>query len=333
VTLLRLPAPLAEALRKSDLRILVTGAGGWIGSATLEMLAGALGPEAFRRHVLAFGSHARRLILRGELAIDLAPLEALAGIADGPALLLHYAFLGREKTSAMPLADYRVANARISEIVERTVARLRPRGMVLASSGAVYGPNRTLDDDFERNPYGVLKRQDELRFAEACHATGTRLVIPRVFNIAGPYINKLDSYALASFLVDALAGRPIAIRADRRIERSYVHVGDVIALCLAPLLEDESASPAPLTFDTAGERAVEVGELAEQVVEVLGRRDLPIRRPALDPAKPADRYVGDGMAMRALALRHAIAPLDLAAQIRDTAAYLRATRDDGPRRG
>ena len=320
---LGLPDTLAEALTGGDLRILVTGAGGWIGSATLELLAGALGHEAFRRRVLAFGSHARRLILRGGLAIDLAPLEALAGIADGPALLLHYAFLGREKASAMPLADYRAANARISEIVERTVARLRPRGMVLASSGAIYGPNRTLDDDFERNPYGVLKRQDELRFAVACHAAGTRLVVPRVFNIAGPYINKLDSYALASFLVDALAGRPIAIRAAQRVERSYVHVGDVAALALAALLEPGAEA---LTFDTAGERVVEMGELAVLVRDALGRPDLEIHRPPVDAGRPVDRYVGDGTAMSALARRRGITLLDLPDQIRRTAEYLREIR-------
>ncbi len=195
--------------------------------------------------------------------------------------------------------------------------------MFLASSGAVYGPGRAFDEDLARNPYGVLKRRDELLFADACRAAGTRLAVARIFNLSGPYINKLDSYALASFLIDALAGRPIAIRAAQRVERSYVHVGDVVGLALAILLDPTNEAVA---FDTAGERVVEVGELAAMVRDLVGRPDLDIGRPPVDASRPADRYVGDGAAMTALARRYGLARLDLAEQVRQTAEYLREVR-------
>ena len=320
---LTLPTAIAESLGSSEARILVTGAGGWIGSATLEILAQALGPEEFRRRVRAFASRGRRLDLRAGLSVELAGLESLAAVEAGPAMLLHYAFLTREKASAMGIEAYRQANAGISETVAKAVARLKPLGMFLASSGAVYGPGRAFDEDIGRNPYGVLKRRDEILFAEACRAAGTRLAIARIFNLSGPYINKLDSYALASFLVDALTGRPIAIRAAQRVERSYVHVGDVAALALAALLEPGAEA---LTFDTAGERVVEMGELAVLVRDALGRPDLEIHRPPVDAGRPVDRYVGDGTAMSALARRRGITLLDLPDQIRRTAEYLREIR-------
>jgi len=320
---LALPPAIADSLRSSEAHILVTGAGGWIGSATLELLAQALGPEGFRRRVRAFASRSRSLTLRGGVSVELAGLESLARVEVGPAMLFHYAFLTREKASAMSIEAYREANARISDRLTEAVARLRPKAMFLASSGAVYGPGRAFDEDIARNPYGVLKRRDEVLFSQACQAAGTRLAIARIFNLSGPYINKLDSYALASFLVDALAGRPIAIRAAQRVERSYVHVGDVAALALAALLESGAES---VTFDTAGERVVEVGELAALVRDVVGRPDLEIRRPPVDTGRPADRYVGEGAAMSALAGRCGVALLDLPAQIRRTAGYLREIR-------
>ena len=223
----------------------------------------------------------------------------------------------------MGIEAYREANARISDRVAEAVARLRPQGMFLASSGAVYGPGRAFDEDIARNPYGVLKRRDELLFTDACRATGTRLAVARIFNLSGPYINKLDSYALASFLVDALAGRPIVIRAAQRVERSYVHVGDVAALALAALLEPGGEA---VTFDTAGERVVEVGELAALVRDAVGRPDLEIQRPPVD-ARPARgplcrRGRGDVGTRPALG----IALLDLPEQIRLTADYLREIR-------
>ncbi len=323
MTPLALPPAIARSLRSSDARILVTGAGGWIGSASLEILADALGPADFRRRVRAFASRGRRLDLRGGVSVELADLEDLARVEAGPSILLHYAFLTREKASAMGVEAYRAANARITDRVAEAVARLRPQGMFLASSGAVYGPGRAFDEDLAGNPYGVLKRRDELLFADACRAAGTRLAVARIFNLSGPYINKLDSYALASFLIDALAGRPIAIRAAQRVERSYVHVGDVVGLALAVLLDPTNEAVA---FDTAGERVVEVGELAAMVRDLVGRPDLDIGRPPVDASRPADRYVGDRAAMTALARRHGLARLDLAEQVRQTAEYLREIR-------
>ena len=48
--------------------------------------------------------------------------------------------------------------------------------------------------------YGRLKAEDEADFAAAAEQGGFRAVIARVYNIAGPGINKLDAYALGSIL-------------------------------------------------------------------------------------------------------------------------------------
>jgi nucleoside-diphosphate-sugar epimerase len=237
---------------------------------------------------------------------------ALARLDEVPAgpetVLLHHAFLTRERSAADPAA-YLAANAAISDTVERAVRRLRPAGTVLMSSGAV-----TLGDDLAANPYGVLKRRDEERFA-ACVAG--RLVTCRLFNLSGPYINKLDSYVLACLIADALAGRPLRLRATRPVWRSYVDVTDLMRLLLR-LAE----TPGPnLRFDTAGAEAVEVGVLAERVRAVLGRPELAIER-TWDPAAEPDRYVGDGAAMARLAAAHGVAFRPLDQQIEETAEYL-----------
>jgi UDP-glucuronate decarboxylase len=320
---LALPDPLAEALRRSRLRIIVTGAGGWIGSATLELLAEALGEEEFCRRVVAFAASDRSLRLRTGLEVPLAALARLETLPSAPSLLLHYAFLTRDRVAAMSAEAYQDANAHIGEIVRRAVARLRPRGLFLTSSGAVYGPGGSIDQDLARNPYGVLKHRDEIAFAESCRAAGSTFVAARVFNLAGEYINKLESYALASFLVDARAGRPIVVRAAHAVERSYVHVGDVVGLALAALLDPRGES---LTFDTAGERVIEVGVLAELVRELAGRPGLEIHRPPLDLTWPADRYVGDPAIMRSLAARQGLGLADLPQQIGCTAEYLAGTQ-------
>jgi nucleoside-diphosphate-sugar epimerase len=324
-----LPDDLAAALRTTDHRILVTGAGGWIGSATLHMLNSALGPDAFKRRVRAFAGRARTLSLMDGTEVLLLPLEALGEIKDGPSLLFHYAFLGKERVADMPLADYVAANARITAIVRGAVQRLRPAGMFLTSSGAVYRADRSIESDLAANPYGVLKHRDETVFAEACAASGVKLVTARVFNLSGEYINKVTSYALSSFILDALAGRPITVRAKRRVERSYVYAGDVVRMALACLLD---RAPAPPVFDTAGGQVVELGELAELVRKACGLSDSSILRDEFDTAAQSDRYVGDPAIMEALAGSKQMPIMPLAPQIELTAGYLGSVPPKSERR-
>ena len=75
-----------------------------------------------------------------------------------------------------------------------------------------------------------------------------------------------------------------------------------------------------LRFDTAGEREVEMQELADAVRTVVAPAAT-VQRAAFSPHS-ADRYVGDGRIYRALVARYAIPEHDLQRQIADTAEYL-----------
>lgn len=310
------PGPVAAALREPGTRILVTGAGGWLGRATLEMLEDALG-DGIATSVQAYARAARPLRLRSGRTIGLAPLAALADLpaGPGPTYLAHYAFLTREKTAGMALEAYAAANRDVTAFVTRQARRLGIAGTFSTSSGAVYEEDGTLAASLAANPYGVLKREEEEAFAGLAAATGSRAAVCRVFNLGGPFINKV--YALSSFGEAALAGRDIRIESARPVLRSYAHVRDVVAVGVAGMLDPRSADPAP--YDTAGDETVEVGELARRVLQALGS-DRAIHRPAV--AGAPHRYVGDGRAFAARAAAAGIVPAGLDAQIRDTLAYM-----------
>jgi len=293
----------------SRLRYVVTGASGWLGRATLDELHRILGPQAFAARVHAYAGADRQVLLRGGGSVAAQALARLDALPAGPpTLLLHYAFVTPDMVAGTPA--FIAANDTIAATVERAIRRLRPSGMVLMSSGATYR-----GDDPAREPYGARKRQDESRFAaQDCG----RLVTCRLFNLSGPYINNLDHYVLACLIGDALAGRPLRLRAVRPVWRSYVHVSDVVRLTLGL-----ATAPGPsVCFDTAGDVALEVGALAERVRAVLGRDALPIER-SWNPAAPADRYLGDGALMHRLAAASGVRFRPIEEQIADTAAYLR----------
>jgi nucleoside-diphosphate-sugar epimerase len=161
--------------------------------------------------------------------------------------------------------------------------------------------------------YGSLKKADEDMFAQWAEERGTRAVIARIFALSGPHINKHDTYALASFIRDALAGRPISIRADFPVYRSYVAIRDLMSVVFAAMLGEGAGV---VRFSTGGER-LEMQHIAETVSETVGH--VAIDRPPLR-TDAADEYVGDDAAYQELLSRYGIEHLPFAQQVAETAA-------------
>jgi nucleoside-diphosphate-sugar epimerase len=308
-----------------DICFAVVGATGWLGQATLDVLDATLGPQMAGR-VVAFGSRSRDIKLRSGRTVRIHPLDDLVNLAANRRyVFLHYAFITRGQVATYSHDDYIAGNAAIADAVSRTIAARKTIGLFIPSSGAVYRKDRTLDDDITVNPYGALKLRDEAHFAQLAGQEGIPLAIFRIFNLAGPYINNVNNYALSSIILNVLRGGPVTLRASHPVIRSYVSIFDVIdlALCILSDLEQRMAKP----FDTAGEREIELGELAQLCATILGYPDIRIERPALRE-ELADRYVGDGAAMRACAARYGIALASLPDQINETADFLRENLND-----
>jgi UDP-glucuronate decarboxylase len=314
MTRLRFSSATEERLVESGLEVVVTGGGGWLGQATLEMLESSLGAQVVTR-VHAFASSARTLRLRSGTEMMVSALRDLPLLRAQPRLVAHYAFGTREHVSRIGIAEYIARNEEITRLVASHVSRTRPVGALVMSSGAVYFGDQLVD-----NPYGVLKARDEDLFFDIAASLGTnattpRVVVPRLFNLAGPFLNKPE-YVLGSIVRDIANGGPIRLHADHPVVRSYVHVRDLIDLCFSMMLGD---SPIPeKAFDTAGEREIEVGELAELSASVLGCSGMPIRRPPVDDSR-VDRYVGDPTMIDFLARSYGIEFTTLVHQIEDTA--------------
>lgn len=232
--------------------------------------------------------------------------------------MAHYAFATREHVTRLGITSYVASNEEITELLIGHVSRTRPVGALVVSSGAVY-----LGTELSANPYGVLKARDERLFFDTAMRGGgggsePRVVVPRLFNLAGPFINKPD-YVLGSVVRDIAGGGPIRLQADHLVIRSYVHVQDLVDLGFAMMLGD---APLPLeAFDTAGEREIEIGELAIQAASVLGCPGMKVRRPEVDKTR-VDRYVGDPIMIHSLARSFGIEFRSLERQVEDTAAYL-----------
>jgi UDP-glucuronate decarboxylase len=309
------PSKLVERIQAGNEVFVVTGATGWFGTATVHILDEALGASSGQR-LQAFAATGRRVELRSGRTVEVRPLRDLLALEPSrePVCVLHFAYLMRHLAAVLGHDEFVRQNRDITATMLDALGRLHPIAFAFASSGAVYSATGGLVDDVERDPYATLKHRDELAFEQRCLELGVRCIVGRIFSVGGPFMPDRDRFVLADLVDRASAGVPLVIRARHELWRSYVGLGDLIAVFLAEALDGHD----PVThFDTGGE-VVEAGELAARVRAVLNAPDVEIRR-ELDVAAPADRYIGEGATFEALAARHgcAITPLD--EQIRQVA--------------
>lgn len=297
---------IAKQIRESERPIIVTGATGWLGRATLEMLVDCLGHK-FPTRVIAYGTSSRLITLSCGLLMPVHAIDMLQDLPYRPYIFLHYAFITKGRINGMSSDEFMLRNEQLAVFVQGQMDRLQIDKAFVPSSGAVT----------HTNPYGIMKARDEYRFLKLAEIIGMRLVLGRIFNLSGPFINKINEYAMAAILSDIIAGRTVDIRAAHPVIRSYVHVRDVINLAFSLLLVEEGA---PGIFDFSGEEEIEIGAMARRAAILLGKPDIKILRPEITGV--TDRYVGKPNVMKAMMRAHEIPVTNFNDQIRDTAAYL-----------
>jgi nucleoside-diphosphate-sugar epimerase len=234
-------------------------------------------------------------------------------LPPAPTLVLHLAFLGRDKTD-MPPERYREVNRAISRQVFETLEKLDAHSIFIPSTWAVSLAGQTEAQKI----YGELKLEDEERFSRWAEATGCRAVIARVFNLSGPYINKQDVYALASFIKDALRDLPISIQANKPVFRSFVAIEELMSVVVGQLLLSRNGT---VRFDAVGEETIELGDLAVQVQQAL-KRPPDVRRPPMLERQRATERVGDPEPYRKLRAETGVLPIGMKEQILSTASFI-----------
>lgn len=275
------------------MRVLVTGAAGYIGYAVGRRLAAAgHDVDGLVRRDAAVPDGVRPV--RGDL---LDPGGLPRGPYDG---VCHLAALTRVRESFDAPLRYFTAN--VQGTVNLLEAVDAPR-VVFGSTAAVYGtPELQPIPETERtapgSPYGASKLAAEqaVRFHARTGAAGA--VVLRTFNVAGSVDGRTDpdETRLIPKALAVAAGRAphLEINGDGRAVREYLHVDDLAAAYVQAL---EDVRPGEDRVYNVGSGAgVAVHEVVA-AVEAVTRRPVPaLRRPAR-PEAPV--LVCDAGAIRA----------------------------------
>lgn len=305
--------------------LVVTGATGWFGRTALHELQRLLGPEAFSRQVRAFASRCRTIASSGfadgvERAIPVAPLAELPELAAREPIeaLLHTAFLTREYVERVGVETYISVNRGITDLVCRSLEAAPAARAVLISSGAAAALDAvdSLEDHLHADPYGVLKTEEERRLSEIADT-----LVLRAYAVSGRFMRDPEQFALGDFLLRALAGLPIEIKAPMPVIRGYGHAGDMVNLAFRWLWSKQLPPAHPIA---AVSHEVELLELARLISSLY---DLPSPSSAIDTSLSPNRYTADPATYLNMLDGLGMVHLSMEKQLLDTAFGLKLSKE------
>ena len=249
--------------------ILVTGAGGFIGSAAVRFLVAAGLPV--RAHLGPPGIEASAPAGVQALVAELEDLAAMRSAVEGARAVVHLA--GPASVAASfddPVGFARVHVAGTATLLEACRGRDVDR-LVHVSSAEVYAPSEggpvSEDDPLRpRSPYGAAKLGAESLVRSLAPLLGTEAVVLRPFSVYGPGGPRRS--VVGTVLDQALHADRIEL-ADLRPVRDHCYVDDVAGAILRALVARSLPPDAVLNVGTG--RGVSVAELAELGLAAAGR--------------------------------------------------------------
>jgi UDP-glucuronate decarboxylase len=291
-----------------NLNIIITGASGWLGRASLQYFY-KIFQDKIGELVFPISASQKKITLTNNFSIKTYDYSHNFD-KNKTYIIFHYGYATKDKLAILSDDEFNKNCEKINYSLHQIIKNNRIESLIFPSSGAIYNQN---------NSYAKNKINDELYFLELSKKYNFNLMIPRIFNIGGPFINKPENYALNNFILQAKANKKIIINANNDVLRSYIHVNNLIDLFFKWIIDKDKETP--LIFDVSHPNKIEIKDLAQKIIEVL-KIDCEVISPNYNSQNPSDDYVGDSRKISSLCKRYQIDLENLEQIILDTNLFL-----------
>jgi UDP-glucuronate decarboxylase len=305
------------------MRILVTGAAGFIGSHLVEYLLGQ-GHEVLaldnyftgsKENLLHLRDHPKLEIIRHDVVNSLmVEVEQIYNMAC-PASPVHYQYnpVKTIKTNIMGALN-------MLGLAKRVKARI-----LQASTSEVYGDPSVhpQTEDYWgnvncigiRSCYDEGKRAAETLMMDYHRQNGVQVRIARIFNTYGPHMAINDGRVISNFIVQALTGEDITVYGLGRQTRSFCFISDLVE-GLIRLMNSETFE-GPVNLGNPDEYTIL--ELAQKTLDLTNSTSKLVFKP-LPQDDPKQRCPDITRAKRILGWQPAV---PLAAGLKETIGYFK----------
>jgi len=262
-------------------RILVTGAAGFIGCRTVEMLNpehDVIAVDSFDDYYSPYLKHLRTTRLKESTGvavqhIDLADVEACASVFDTSIdAVIHLAARPGVRASVQSLPLYVNSNVvALTNIVTNVQANDVPR-LLYASSSSVYGDKigALSERDAELKPvsyYGATKLAGEMVVNAVSRLDDRVFVGLRFFTVYGPWGR--PDMLMWRLIASALGGSNVRILGDGSAQRDFTYVDD-IAFALTSLVSHSNLPTGSSVLNVGGGNPVSVRDIIDMVHAAVG---------------------------------------------------------------
>ena len=265
------------------MRIVITGAAGFIGSHLSETLLNQ-GHSVIGIDNLLTGDIANIAHLTGRDFVFVKHNVTNYITVDGPVdVVFHWA----SPASPIDYLEWPIPTLKVGALGTHNalgLAKAKGARFVIASTSEVYG------DPLEHpqketywgnvNPVGPRGVYDEAkRFAEAMTMAyhryhGMEVRIVRIFNTYGPRMRPDDGRVVSNFLVQALAGEPITVFGEGKQTRSFCFVSDLVE-GIWRLLNSDVTTPCNI----GNPHEMSILEFAETIRDAVGSKSQIVFKP------------------------------------------------------
>lgn len=264
------------------MRILITGAAGFLGSHLCERLLNdgheVVGMDNFITGSSENIAHLSEMTNFSFIRHDVSDFIFVPGKVEA---VLHFA----SPASPNPKSPYGYVNLPIQTMKAGALgthntlglARTNNARFLLASTSEIYGDPLVHPQSESYwghvDPIGVRSVYDEAkRFAEALtmayhrfHGIDTR--IARIFNTYGPRMHLDDGRVVPNFIQQALRGEPLTVYGDGLQTRSFCYVDDLVEGIIRLLFSDEHL---PVNLGNPDE--ITISGFAEKINTLVGNK-------------------------------------------------------------